>query len=117
MSMRRHDALPITDTMVRECDRSPVDGNTPADYPLLARCESCHREIRIEAALGSGGWKHTAAPRPPRDRPDEIAKLEEFRDLYADLAERLANRTPLAPVTELPTRRPQASGHKPPVDL
>jgi hypothetical protein len=95
MGMRKHDALPQPDSMIRQRDRTPVDGNTPADYPLLARCESCHREIRIDAAIGSKGWKHTAAPRPPRDRSDEIAKLEEFRDLYGEIAERLQSRPEL----------------------
>jgi hypothetical protein len=73
MGMRKHDAMPTVDTMIRGRDREPADGNVPADYPLFASCESCHREIRIEAALGSG-WKHTAAPRPPRAaaRPSTI---------------------------------------------
>jgi hypothetical protein len=110
MGMRKHDALSEPDSMIRERDREPADGNTPADYPLLGRCESCHREIRIEAAMGSG-WKHTAAPRPPRDRADEVAKLEEFRDLYGEIAERLQERAPRA--AELPARTPQASGHAP----
>jgi hypothetical protein len=106
MGMYRHDALPESGTMTRESDGESVDGNTPADYPLLARCDSCHREIRIDAALGKG-WRHTAAPRPPRDRSDEIAMLEEFRDLYGEIAERLQSRP------ELPARTPQASGHTP----
>jgi hypothetical protein len=89
MGMRKHDALPQPDSMIRERDRAEVDGNTPADYPLLARCESCHREIKIEAALGTG-WKHTAAPRPPRG--DEIAKLTEIADLYGGIAQLLQAR-------------------------
>jgi hypothetical protein len=111
MGMRRHDALPMPDSMIRERDQEPADGNTPADYPLLGRCESCHREIRIEAAMGSVGWKHTAAPRPPRDRADEVAKLTEIAELYGEIAERLQERTPQ--VAELPARTPQASGHVP----
>lgn len=87
VGMRKHDAEPQQDTMIRERDREPADGNTPADYPLIARCESCHREIRVEAALGSG-WKHTAAPRPPRAANSDA-------------------------VLELPARTPQASGHAP----
>jgi hypothetical protein len=88
--MRKHDALPMPDSTIREHDRTPVDGNTPADYPLLARCQSCHREIRIETALGNA-WKHTAAPRPPR--ADEVAKLEESRELYGEIVERLRSRS------------------------
>ncbi len=65
MGMRKHDAQPTPDTMTRERDHAPVDGSTPDDRPLLARCQSCRREIRIAAAPGSV-WKHTAAPRPPR---------------------------------------------------
>ena len=49
--MNKHDAEPMPGSMVRERDRAEADGNTPAHYPLLARCQSCHREIRIEAAL------------------------------------------------------------------
>jgi hypothetical protein len=64
MGMRKHDAMPEEGTLIRERDRAEVDGNTPADYPLLARCHSCHRVIRIDAAFGSLGWMHTAAPRP-----------------------------------------------------
>lgn len=100
MGMRKHDAQPIADTVIRETDRIPVDGNFPADYPLLGRCESCHREIRIESAIASG-WKHTAAPRPPRDRADEIETLTEVTELYAEMVQRLQTRTP------------QASGHNP----
>ena len=66
MGMRKHDAQPTPDTMTRERDRAPVDGTTPDDRPLLARCQSCRRQIRIAAAPGSA-WKHTAA-RPPRRR-------------------------------------------------
>jgi hypothetical protein len=111
VGMRKHDALPEPDSMIRERDKEPADGNTPADYPLLARCESCHREIRADIVDGRYAWKHTAAPRPPRDRADEVAKLEEFRDLYGEIAERLQEQTPL--VAELPARTPQASGHTP----
>jgi hypothetical protein len=71
VGMRKHDAMPVPGSMIRERDRATVDGNVPADYPLLARCESCRREIRITAALGTG-WKHTAAPRPPRELPVEL---------------------------------------------
>src|SRR5450756_169133 len=98
MGMRKHDAEPMPDTMIRESDRAESDGNTPAHYPLLARCESCHREIRIEAALGIG-WKHTAAPRPPR--AGDIAKLTEIAGLYAGMVQQLQSRTP------------QAGGHSP----
>jgi hypothetical protein len=103
MGMTKHDALPQQGSLLREHDRAEGDGRTPADYPLLARCKSCHREIRIDAYLGSG-WKHTAAPRPPRDRADEIARLTEVADLYGEIAERLS---------ELPVRTPKASGHTP----
>ena len=66
--MRKHRAEPRPDSMIRERDRAKADGDRPADdYPLLARCESCRREIRIEAG---SGWKHTAAPRPPRVTAD-----------------------------------------------
>jgi hypothetical protein len=69
VGMRKHDATPRQGTMIRERDRAPADSGTPGDYPLVARCESCDREIRIEAAtprIRRGGWRHTAAPRPPR---------------------------------------------------
>jgi hypothetical protein len=76
--MTKHDALPAQGSMIRERDRTPVDGNTPADYPLLARCTSCHREIRIEAAIGATGWQHTAAARPPRAaEPDPQITVKE----------------------------------------
>jgi hypothetical protein len=119
MGMRKHDALPKLDGeegLLRERDREPVDGKTPADYPLLARCQSCNREIRIESYLGSG-WKHTAAPRPPKTDPDEIAVLERSRDLYGEVARRLEERVSRQVVVELPTRTPQASGHAPPHGL
>jgi hypothetical protein len=74
VGMRKHDALPQQGTMRRESDSASVDGNTPADYPLLGRCDACHREIRIEAAMGSG-WKHTAAPRPPRTLGSPVEAL------------------------------------------
>lgn len=99
VGMTKHDAQPILESMIRERDGSVVDGNTPADYPMLARCKSCKRQIRIQAAIGSG-WKHTAAPRPPRE--DETAKLTEVAEMYDDMVQRLQKRTP------------QASGHKPP---
>jgi hypothetical protein len=39
--MRKHDALPQQEgSLLREHDRAEVDGETPADYPLLARCKS-----------------------------------------------------------------------------
>jgi hypothetical protein len=60
---QKHDALPKRHTMRRERDGAVIDGNTPADYPLLALCGSCHREIRIETYLGSG-WEHIATPAP-----------------------------------------------------
>jgi hypothetical protein len=69
MGMRKHQAEPQPKSMIRERDRAPMDGNTPADYPLLARCDGCHREIRIDAALGEG-WKHTAVPRLPTRVPE-----------------------------------------------
>lgn len=62
MGMYRHDALPVRGSKTRESDRAPVDGTTPADYPLLAVCRSCNRVIRAEGAL-SADWKHTAAAR------------------------------------------------------
>jgi hypothetical protein len=108
MGMRKHDALPKTDGVLRERDRAPVDGKTSADYPLLGRCQSCNREIRIESYLGSG-WKHTAAPRPPR--PDDIAVLEKSAELYGALTQKLEERA--SQRAELPTRTPHASGHAP----
>jgi hypothetical protein len=39
MGMRKHDALPQPDSMIRQRDGESVDGNTPADYPLLASTE------------------------------------------------------------------------------
>lgn len=119
MGMRKHDALPKTDGeegLLRERDREPVDGKTPADYPLLAHCQSCNCEIRIESYLGSG-WKHTAAPRPPKTDRDEIAVLERSRDLYGEVVRRLEERASRQVVVELPTRTPQASGHAPPDGL
>ncbi len=68
MGMRKHDAQPTPDTMTRERDHAPVDGSTPDDRPLLARCQSCRRQIRIAAAPGSV-WKHTAPPRGTTGRP------------------------------------------------
>lgn len=97
--MYRHHAMPTPGSMIRDGDRQPVDGNTPADYPLLARCKSCNREIRIEAAVGSG-WMH-AKPSSARDHADEIEKLTEVADLYGNMVQRLQRRTP------------QASGHNP----
>jgi hypothetical protein len=117
--MNKHSAEPMTGSVIRESDRAESDGNTPAHYPLLARCESCHREIRIEAALGKG-WKHTAAPRPPRPRADDIAALTEVADLYAGMVRRLEERAASrgldssdTPAAELPVRTPQVSGHAP----
>jgi hypothetical protein len=63
MGMYRHDATPKPGTLRSEADRQPTDGRTPARYPLIATCTSCHRRIRLKAYQGEG-WKHTAAPRP-----------------------------------------------------
>jgi hypothetical protein len=64
MGMYKHEALPERDSKTRERDGKQVSGTTPSDYPLLAKCRSCHRQIRAENALFAD-WKHTAAPRIP----------------------------------------------------
>jgi hypothetical protein len=76
--MSMHNATPIPDTVIRERDHEHADGNTPADYPLLARCGSCHREIRIEVAMGSG-WEHTFASGSPRDLPARASQASGHR--------------------------------------
>jgi hypothetical protein len=64
MGMYKHQALPQRDTKTRASDGTQVSGTTPADYLLLARCQSCRRQIKAENALDAD-WKHTAAPRAP----------------------------------------------------
>jgi hypothetical protein len=64
MGMYRHDALPKPGSVTRESDGATVDGSTPADYPLLATCGPCNRQIRITASQGTD-WKHVRTPVTP----------------------------------------------------
>ena len=64
MGMYKHQALPEPGSKTRHSDGQQASGTTPADYPLLATCQHCHRQIRAENAPPAG-WKHTAAPRTP----------------------------------------------------
>lgn len=76
MGMYKHEALPESDSKTRESDGKKVSGTTPADYPLLGKCEHCHREIRAENALFAD-WKHTAParmPAPPAAPPGPLTE-------------------------------------------
>jgi hypothetical protein len=64
MGMYKHQALPEPDTKTRASDGTQATGTNAADYPLLARCRSCRRQIKAENALDAD-WKHTAATRTP----------------------------------------------------
>ncbi len=107
MGMRKHDAQPTPDTMTRERDHAPVDGTTPDDRPLLARCQSCRRQIRIAADPGSV-WKHTAAPAaaPGATPSTEPRRLNHPHEPRAATTGRPANRNHQGPAMQPASTQP-----------
>jgi hypothetical protein len=53
-----HEIIPQIGSARRERDGEPAQITSPTDYPILAVCLTCHREIRCDGWL-MGEWRHT----------------------------------------------------------